>query len=259
MKAALVRATLAAIALGASTSAPGGGATAQPNPVVVLGAGDIAPVLAQYRKLIGEPNNNNDPGPKTTGRREINWDGIADDKAAPAFLPSDVFKARGAILTTPGKGIQASAAPGNAAGVAANFGNLNPSYTKIFKPFSGGRLFSPIGSNIVDLTFVVPGTNTPATVRGFGAVYVDVDLPHTAFEYFDRRGKSLGRFSVPIANEGFSFLGVVFDKPVVARVRIEYGSAALGPDDGPNNDVSVMDDFIYGEPQAAGAWKPKRK
>jgi hypothetical protein len=42
---------------------------------------------------------------------------------------------------------------------------------------------------------------------------------------------------------------------VVARVRIEYGTVALGPDDSPNNDVSVMDDFIYGEPQAAASAK----
>jgi hypothetical protein len=33
-------------------------------------------------------------------------------------------------------------------------------------------------------------------------------------------------------------------------VRIAYGNAALGPDDGGGVDVAVMDDFIYGEPQA---------
>ena len=86
-------------------------------------------------------------------------------------------------------------------------------------------------------------------MRGFGAVYVDVDQEHTAFEYFDRDGNSLGRFAVPIANDGFSFLGVVFEKPLIARVRIEYGTVQLGPDDGPGNDVAVMDDFIYGEPR----------
>ena len=223
-------------------------AHAQKTPVVVLGAGDVAPVVEQFRKLLGEPNNGNDPA-KSGGRREINWDGVPDEQAAPAFLPADFFKARGARLTTPGQGVQVSARPGNPANVAPRFGHINPSYTKIFKPFSGERLFSPVGSNAVDLTFVVPGTSTPAAVRGFGAVYVDVDLPHTAFEYFDAGGKSLGRYAVPIQNEGFSFLGVVFDAPVVARVRIEYGSAPLGKDDGPDNDVAVMDDFIFGEPQ----------
>ena len=225
-------------------------ARAQKHPVVVLGAGDVAPVVAQYRKLLGDPDNANNKGPLASGRREINWDGVPDDRAAPAFLPADFFKARGAKFATPGKGVQVSAKAGNPSNAAPRFGHINATYANIFKPFSGERMFSPVGSNVVDLTFVVPGTDTPARVRGFGAVYIDVDQPHTAFEYFDQSGRSLGRFAVPIQNEGFSFLGVVFDQPIVARVRIEYGSVALGPDDGPSNDVSVMDDFIFGEPQA---------
>jgi hypothetical protein len=75
-----------------------------------------------------------------------------------------------------------------------------------------------------------------------------VDQDHTAFEYFDQSGTSLGKFGVPVADKGLSFLGVAFDKASVARVRIEYGTVALGPDDGPGADAAVMDDFIYGEP-----------
>ena len=219
------------------------------EPKVISGAGNVAVLLGEYRAALGGQNNDNAPGPLKYGRREINWDGIPDAKAAPAFLPSDQFKARGAILTSPGQGVQASAAPGNAAGVAPRFGNINASYSSTFRPFSAERLFSPVGSNAVDLTFVIPGSDRRAAVRGFGAVYVDVDQEHTAFEYFDADDKSLGRFAVPLANDGFSFLGVVFDRPVVARVRIEYGTVELGPDDGPDNDVAVMDDFIYGEPR----------
>jgi hypothetical protein len=33
-------------------------------------------------------------------------------------------------------------------------------------------------------------------------------------------------------------------------VRIVYGTNKLGPDDSKKHDVAVMDDFIYGEPQA---------
>jgi hypothetical protein len=219
------------------------------EPTVISGAGNVAVLLEEYRAALGGQNNGNAKGPLKYGRREINWDGIPDAKAAPAFLPSDQFRARGAILTTPGEGVQASAAPGNAADVPPRFGNINASYSSSFRPFSAERLFSPVGSNAVDLTFVIPGSERPAVVRGFGAVYVDVDQEHTAFEYFDRNDKSLGRFAVPIANDGFSFLGVVFDQPVVAKVRIEYGTVQLGPDDGPDNDVAVMDDFIYGEPR----------
>lgn len=121
-----------------------------------------------------------------------------------------------------------------------------------FTTFSEERLFSPIGSNVVDLTFFIPGTDTPGVTRGFGAVYTDIDqAENTAFEYFDQEGNSLGRFAAPESSGGLSFLGVVFPDPVVARVRIEYGNGELGPDETEDYDVAVMDDFIYGEPQPA--------
>jgi hypothetical protein len=142
-----------------------------------------------------------------------------------------------------------SADKDNPTGTLPRFGNLNPKYVNDFYAFSEERLFSPVGSNIADVTFFVPGTDTPAAVRGFGAVYTDIDTDHTAFEYFDKDGKSLGKYGAPIANNGLSFLGVVFDEPIIARVRVAYGTTALGPDDGGSNDVAVMDNFIYGEPQ----------
>ena len=225
----------------------GAGSAQAAEPKVIAGAGNITPLLEQYRALLGD-NLGNKPAAKQ-GRREINWDGVPDDKAAPAFLPKDIFAGRGVILTTPGKGVQVSARGGNPAGTPPRFGNLNPTYSTVFSHFSAERLFSPVGSNAVDVTFVVPGTNQPATARGFGAVYVDVDKEHTAFEFFDVSNKSLGRFAVPANNGGFSFLGVLFDKPVVARVHIDYGTEGLGPDDSPEHDVAVMDDFLYDEPQ----------
>jgi hypothetical protein len=225
-----------------------GSASAEPAPPVVLAAGgNIIPLLEQFRTLQGE-NLGNKPAAKR-GRREINWDGVPDDKAAPAFLPPDFFKGRGVILKTPGGGVQVSARGGNPAGTPPHFGNINPTYVQTFQPFSAERMFSPVSSNVVDLTFVVPGTDTPAVVRGFGAVYIDVDQGHTAFEYFDTNDKSLGKFPVPANNGGYSFLGVMYEQPIVAHVRIEYGTVALGPDDGPDADVAVMDDFIYDEPQ----------
>ncbi|MBI5361680.1 MAG: hypothetical protein HZA53_00785 [Planctomycetes bacterium] len=234
-----------------------GGASAS----VVTASGDIRAAVDQYRAMLG-PDNGNGPGAHPTGRREINWDKVPDEKAAPNFLPGDFFngsaapRARGALLSTPGTGLQASASATNAAKTPVAFGHVNASYSKAFPRFSEERLFSPIGSNVVDLEFRVPGTDTKALVRGFGAVYCDVDTTHTAFEYFDAEGRSLGKYAVPIADAGLSFLGVAFEQPIVARVRIEYGTVALGPDDSPANDVAVMDDFIYGEPQAAKSTCP---
>jgi hypothetical protein len=246
-----------ALAMLLSACSPGQPAENSPEqgltPRVISGAGDINAVIEEYRNLLG-PDNGVEPGGKgPSGYREINWDGVPDELAAPNFLPSDFFnapkapRARGAFFSTPGEGIQVSADRDNPAATPPYFTNINPAYT--FKTFSEERLFSPIGSNVVDLTFFVPGTNSPATVRGFGAVYSDVDTNHTAFEYFDKDGNSLGTFETPTKDAGLSFLGVVFPEPVVFRVQIRYGTTALGPNDSADSDVAVMDNFIYGEPQ----------
>ena len=221
------------------------------QPIVITAAGDIQAALDEYRELLGA-NNGGTAVTHPSGRREISWDGVPDSLSAPYFLPHDFFKARGADFTTPGTGVQVSADQSNPSGALPSFGNINPTYQQIFSPFSAERVFSPIGSNIVDLTFYVPGTSTPAVVNGFGAIYLDVDKQeNTAFEYFDKNDKSLGVFATPYLNEGHVFLGVLFETPIVHRVRIEYGNSALGPNDGGSVDVAVMDDFIYGEPQAA--------
>jgi len=62
-------------------------------------------------------------------------------------------------------------------------------------------------------------------------------------------GVSLGAFQTPIQDAGLFFLGVAFPEPVVFRVQIRYGTAALGLADSAEADVAVMDNFIYGEPQ----------
>jgi hypothetical protein len=225
------------------------------EPTVVSGAGDIEPLVEEYRALLG-PDNGGAPEAHGSGRREINWDAVPDEFAAPDALPSDFFnftedpRARGAVLETPGDHVAVSADSDNPEDAEVRFGDVNPSYADTFQTFSEERLFSPIGSNVVDLGFFVPGTDTAAAVRGFGAVYTDVDREETAaFEFFDANGGSLGSFAVPVSEDGLSFLGIAFPEPIVARVRIVYGNTELGPDDGGQYDVAVMDDFIYGEPQ----------
>jgi hypothetical protein len=247
---------LAAVAAVAAQQLAGSSARGAPaaDATVVRGAGDIGPAVRRYRAILG-PDNGGAPGGDPGGRREINWDGVPDRLASPNGYPATFFnakvapRARGAVLRTPGRGLRVSADADNPAGAAPRFGDINPAYTSAFRTFSAERLFSPVGSNVANLTFRVPGTSRRAVVRGFGAVYTGIDRPeNTAFQYFDRRGRSLGRFAVPVGRDRLSFLGVVFTSAVVARVRIEYGSGPLGPDDGGAVDAAVMDDFIYGEP-----------
>lgn len=247
-------AALAIIGLAVASTACGGD---DDKAAMVSATGDVTATVEQYRQLLGGTNNGGEPGTKgSNGYREVNWDSLPDELAAPNLYTPGFFnapqapRARGLVLSTPGTGLMVSADNDNPSGALPRFGNINPKYADIFKTFSEERLFSPIGSNIADVTFFVPGTNAPAVVRGFGAVYTDIDTDHTAFEYFDAAGKSLGKYGAPVANNGLSFLGVVFKDAVIARVRVAYGTSPLGPDDGGNIDVAVMDNFIYGEPQA---------
>jgi hypothetical protein len=243
---------LAALMLAATPASGGGGG---PKPTVVQAAGDIAPAVEEFRTLLG-PDNGGGPGTYRSGRREINWDAVPDDLAAPNALPGGFFnaldapRARGAVLATPGDHVAVSANAENPTGAAVRFGDVNPTYVDEFVAFSEQRLFSPIGSNVVNLRFNVPGTKRRAAVRGFGAVYTGVDVEETAaFELFDAKNRRLGTFDVPVSEDGYSFLGIAYKRPIVARVRIVYGTSELGPDDSTQYDVAVMDDFIYGEPQ----------
>ena len=217
----------------------------------------IQSVVDAFRLSLGTLNSNV-AGSFGTGRREINWDGVPDVFSAPNGLPADFFNVnspRGVVFSTPGTGFQVSASA--ASGQPVEFGGINATYPAALAPFSPQRLFTAIGSNVVDVRFFVPGSTTPALTNGFGAVFTDVDLPtSTSLEFFDASGVSLALRNVPVggtASESLSFLGVLFDAAVVSRVRIAAGNVALGPNDPNGNglDVVVMDDFIYGEPRLA--------
>ncbi len=219
-------------------------------------AAGIQTIVDAFRTALGTLNANV-AGSFPSGRREINWDGVPDAVSAPNNLPPDFFNVnspRGVVFFTPGTGFEVSATV--ASGTPVEFGDINATYPTIFQTFSPQRLFTAVGSKIVDVTFFVPGSTAPATTSGFGAVFTDVDLvAETSIQFFDETNTSLGVFSVPaMAGDGnLSFLGVLFNGGErIGRVRITSGNAALGPNESlPTTDVVVMDDFIYAEPQGA--------
>ena len=220
---------------------------------------DIQATVDQFRTDVSAGGGVNAPGtgPFATGRREINWDGVPDSFADPNALPGDFFNnnsQRGAVLSTAGTSLAVSADNSNPTSTPVRFSSINPSYLTNFQTFSPERLFSALGSTVVDVTFFEPASpTTPATTNGFGSVFTDVEIAgSTTIEYFDAQGQSLGVFSAPAGpGGGLSFLGVSFDAgEQVSSVRITSGNTVLGAanNDTPSADVVVMDDFIYGEP-----------
>jgi len=230
------------------------------DPVVFQAAGpsaaSIQSMVDAFRLAIGGANNGNVAGPIATGRREINWDGGGSTATSVVPTPFDGFLLnRGARFATRGGGFVQAPVDG----LAATFNNA--SYATEFKAFSPVRLFSPIDSNVTTAQFFVPGGgDVAATTKAFGAVFSDVDQQNdrwghggsTVLLFYGVYGNLLYRAEVP-ASEGeasFSFMGVLFDEARVAFVRIRTGNALPGTDDDQRHDVVMMDDFIYGEPQA---------
>jgi hypothetical protein len=219
---------------------------------VFTATGEIAATLAEFRTALGDPANGGTAGPLGGGRREIKWDGVPANQINVNTFPGDFFNTSvkaGAIFSTDGIGFQNS---------NRDFSDINPDYADEFNAFSLPVTFMPIGSEALNVSFRIPGAQTPAATRGFGVVFSDVERQGAAsIKLFDAEGRSLGQYHAPIRSDpaGFSFVGVVFVSPIVAQVRITSGQRALGDgvqdlSDGGNLDLAVMDDYLYAEPQA---------
>ena len=235
-------------------------AWAAPAPAVTIftdsgvNAASITDTVNDFRAALGNPNNANNPGPLPSGRREINWDGGGPpviDGTAPVTPFTTFQNTRGATFTTPGTGLTQAAATGG----QLSLDQINPTYATLFAAFSPNRLFAPIGSNITDGAFFLPGTGgtTPAGVLGFGAVFSDVDLAGTSITFTTTAGAT-GTLPVPTfsGNQTFSFLGILLGpgEGLITGVRIVTGTTALGPNESASVDLVVMDDFLYAEPRA---------
>jgi hypothetical protein len=227
--------------------------------IVFKASGDslaILPALDEFRDTLGILNSR--PGARG-GRREVNWDGGPANLTNNDLFPGDFFAAtnpalpdgrkRGLINTTPGTGFSIS---------DNDFFFINPKYDDQFNDFSPKKTFIAVGSNITDNFFRVPGTDIPASVQGFGVVFSGVNNASSTSLEFYSGDRLLGSFKVPNNGNnlpgGFSFLGVYFPNEKVTRVRIFSGSAPLSPTqddltDGGGEDLVVMDDFIYSEPE----------
>jgi hypothetical protein len=208
------------------------------------------------------------------GRREINWDGVPDNLASGSGTPfsGDFFnqatgspagRVRGTRFTTSGTFEVSADLDSNNDGtpgpIPMVFGNRHPDNANDFAAFSPERIFGIIGSNEMDVFFSVPGEPTqPALVLGFGAVFTDVEVEgSTRLDFYDVNNNLLHSGTVPRfetqgndSGESFSFLGVSFASPSIARVHITNGGFDLDLQQFGADDGVAMDDFIYAEPVA---------
>jgi len=248
------RSTMALVSLSVALTACDSYDTAGPKvPVdeplrVIEASGDLAVALADFRTTVGDPANGGGVGPQPAGRREIRWDGVPVEQTNTDAFPADFFKGAGLISTTDGIGTRVS---------DNDFADINPSYAGEFESFSKVKTFMASGSARLTLRFRVPGTDTEGVVSGFGIVFSDVDRDGAAhITLYALDGTNLGNYIAPVRSDsaGHSFIGVVYDRPLVARVEVTSGEAALAPGtdditDGGARDLVITDDFLYGEPQ----------
>ena len=221
---------------------------------VIRAQGDsltVADTLNKFRAALGGSLNAPNSPPTDSGRREINWDGVPAALTNVDTFPATFFNVnskRGAVFSTPGTGLRVD---------SSAFASVNAGLADQFKAFSPKKLFMAVGSNRLEVDFKLAGTTTNGVVKGFGVVFSDVDkAAATRVEYFDANGVELASIASPaqLGAQGFTFVGAVFESAIVARVLITSGEAALDAtitdvSAGGTQDLVVMDDFVYGEPQ----------
>lgn len=175
---------------------------------------------------------------------------MPDSFAAPNLLPPDfinVSSPRGTVFSSRTDRFQVSA---NAGVAPIEFDNLAQGHSEQFATFSPQRLFSGLDSVTTQVDFFVPGSTTPATTDGFGAVFTDWTGPgrRSSTTASTLSCSPCSRAPVSPGAQTLSFLGVGFSDSVVASVRIRSGDVPPQLAERRNRDVVVMDDFIYGEP-----------
>ena len=201
--------------------------------------------------LLGGDNNMNNVKKNgiKDGHHQINWDG----ENVPFDMPGDFF----AIDVTRGCTIRSDSNEFRVSnpmdGSDDLFDSINRGAAKDFQTFSAKRLFTSVKENEFTIDFSQPGFVNPATVEGFGAVFVDVKEDHkTKMTFYAESGCIIAEEYVKPSAEGLSFLGAFSgsSKFPIFKVEVVLGEEAIDHGDSKHDDIVVMDDFLYSEPQA---------
>lgn len=192
------------------------------------------------------------------GRREISWEEVPADFNYPEALPLDFFNDTepcGLVFSTVCSAIETDEdllPSGGLISSIIDLVTLTLDHLLNFNALSGTRLCAAQDSNVMEFKFFVPGSDVPAVVPAFGAVFSDVELGDiTLIELFDIEGNLILSRNIleTDGNAGLSFCGITLNFPVIHTVRITLGNTTIGIDeDGPDIDVVTIDDVIFGEP-----------
>ena len=172
--------------------------------------------------------------------RTITFDDVDTGGVDPAAFATDRYAPFGLIIT----------------GDAGQYASRDFGFPEDYTPNSSPNMYAPGaiedvtgGGNATEVTFVAG--DAPALVAGFGAVFVDPDLPGvSSLSVFSDEGGSLGDAEIPAANGQRVFRGIVavdsdtgVPVAVIASVQLVNGTGWPGAD---LNDGVPLDDFIFG-------------
>lgn len=220
--------------------------------IVFAASGDINGKLNEFRSRLGTLNTTTG---FTTGRREINWDGVPDSLTG-LRMPNDFFNPTAAGSPVARQRGLVYIGGDHAVVSKTNFTEVNAQAATEFSAFSGTKTFAVTNALLWPVNFRVAGQNTEAVINGLGIVFSDVDKNNSTFIEFFRGEQSMGKFFVPAHDNTtkFSFLGVFFPAGNITHVKVGHeGKLSDGGKDisqGGTQDLVILDDFIYSEPVA---------
>ncbi|HZY89957.1 MAG TPA: hypothetical protein VFE78_34360, partial [Gemmataceae bacterium] len=232
------------------------------------GTAGTAAALASFEAAVGG-SKNTAAAPQTGGFRTITWDGVKVDGTDAAAGPnSTVVINKGHTVGIPLDRFEGSGVYFGAIYAVSNdgFTDVNPGAAGLFPAFSTPNTFAMLNDNGIDFKFVAPaatnGTIVSASSRGFGAVFLNVELAGTTTVQYFNGNNLLDTESAPVGGKGQPvFVGALFNNPVVTRVVLALGTdvifsfdgttAAPGPqadNPGAGHNLVATDDWAFAEP-----------
>jgi hypothetical protein len=238
------------------------------TPSVISGAGptNASTALSVFQAGIGGIDNGTTAGERSGGLRHINWDAVKLDGSQPESLTISA----GHTITVP-VGSQQERGIELGAPIAVSgdgFATVNPSAAGLFEALSASNLAAPFDTNTILLNVVAPAAPgaapLPAATRALGVAFLNVRLPNTTSIEYRNGSATLAKVFAPAAPTGKpSFVGALFEAPLVTSVLVTLGTARIFSFDGTNTlanfsgeggeeNMVAADDIVLAEPAPEG-------